>query len=101
MSEFEPEQVAEDEQTSGAAEQPAAGAEHPGASADSGPHGPESAAESQPAAEAGSPVAAESPVAAALAEMNGLAERPVADHPDIYGRAHAQLQNALSAIDDA
>ena len=43
----------------------------------------------------------ESPVAGALAELDTLAERDLADHPEVFERIHGQLHAALSAIDDA
>jgi hypothetical protein len=45
--------------------------------------------------------AAGAPVRAALAELDALADAPVAEHPAVYQRVHGVLQNALSAIDDA
>lgn len=54
----------------------------------------------EPAA-SGSPAAPGSPVAAALAELDTLSDRELAEHPDVYQRIHAELQSALSAIDDA
>lgn len=41
------------------------------------------------------------PVAAALAELDTLADRDLADHPEVFERVHGQLHAALSAIDDA
>jgi hypothetical protein len=41
------------------------------------------------------------PVAAVLDELGTLGERELAEHPDVYERVHAELQSALSAIDDA
>jgi hypothetical protein len=35
------------------------------------------------------------------AELDGLADLDLAEHPDVYQRIHADLQSALSAIDDA
>lgn len=60
-------------------------------------------APSSPAAPAASssPAVADSPVAAALAELDTLSDRELAEHPDVYQRIHAELQSALSAIDDA
>ena len=37
----------------------------------------------------------------ALEELDRLAERDLADHPDAYQRIHADLRDALAAIDDA
>ena len=36
-----------------------------------------------------------------LAVLDGLDERPPHEHAAVYERVHAQLQNALSEIDDA
>lgn len=41
------------------------------------------------------------PVERALAELDRLAERDLAEHPDAYQRIHADLRDALAAIDDA
>jgi len=40
-------------------------------------------------------------VAAAAAVLDALAERPLHEHPDAYGRIHADLHAALTSIDDA
>jgi hypothetical protein len=48
-----------------------------------------------------SPEVERSPVAAALTELDTLSERELAEHPEVYQRIHAELQAALSAIDDA
>lgn len=53
-----------------------------------------------PAAHDGS-VADDSPVAGALAELNTLADRDLAEHPEVFDRIHAELHAALTAIDDA
>jgi hypothetical protein len=48
--------------------------------------------------------AAEQPpaeVADVRAELDGLADLDLADHPDVYQRIHAELQSALAAVDDA
>lgn len=42
-----------------------------------------------------------SPIEPALAELDTLSERDLSEHPEIYERIHAELQSALSAIDDA
>lgn len=34
-------------------------------------------------------------------EFAELAGRPLAEHPEVYERIHAQLREALSGIDDA
>ena len=41
------------------------------------------------------------PVERALEELDRLAERDLADHPDAYQRIHADLRDALAAIDNA
>jgi hypothetical protein len=43
----------------------------------------------------------ESAVSRAIAQLDGLAERPLAEHPDVYQRVHEALQGALADIDDA
>lgn len=43
----------------------------------------------------------DSPIQGALAELDALAALPVAEHPAVYQRVHAELQSALSDIDDA
>jgi hypothetical protein len=48
----------------------------------------------------GSP-AEDSPVAGALAELDTLADRDLAEHPEVFDRIHAELYAALTAIDDA
>jgi hypothetical protein len=40
-------------------------------------------------------------VARARADLDRLAELDLAEHPDAYQRIHAELQDALAAIDDA
>jgi hypothetical protein len=40
-------------------------------------------------------------VAAALAELDSVADRALAEHPAVFERVHEQLNAALSAIDDA
>ena len=42
-----------------------------------------------------------SPVAAAMRELESLGQRELAEHPDVYQRIHAELQSALTTIDDA
>jgi hypothetical protein len=46
-------------------------------------------------------LAADAPVAPAVAELDNLPELDLAEHPDVYERIHAELQRALTAIDDA
>ena len=46
-------------------------------------------------------VAEDSPVAGALAELDTLAERDLAEHPEVFDRIHDELHAALTAIDDA
>lgn len=43
---------------------------------------------------------ADTAVASALAELDTLPERDVAEHPEVFDRVHQQLHSALSAIDD-
>ncbi|MFI5038800.1 MAG: hypothetical protein ACHQCG_02560 [Solirubrobacterales bacterium] len=43
----------------------------------------------------------DSPVTRAIASLDGLAERPLAEHPDVYQQVHEALQGALADIDDA
>jgi len=43
---------------------------------------------------------ADTAVAGALAELDTLPERDVAEHPEVFDRVHQQLHSALSAIDD-
>jgi hypothetical protein len=43
----------------------------------------------------------ESPVEAALAELDTLADHDLSEHADVYERIHLDLQRALGAIDDA
>jgi hypothetical protein len=47
------------------------------------------------------PEAHESPVAAAMSELDQLAELDVSEHPAVYQRIHSELQSALTSIDDA
>ena len=42
-----------------------------------------------------------SPVAAAMARLDGVHQLPLHEQPDLYQSVHAELQNALAAIDDA
>ena len=42
-----------------------------------------------------------SPMAAALAELDTLPQRELAEHPEVYQRIHAELQSALATIDNA
>jgi len=55
----------------------------------------------EPAAATAPEPAAASPVAAALAELDTLPERELAEHPEVYQRIHAELQSALATIDNA
>jgi hypothetical protein len=41
------------------------------------------------------------PISAALAELDQLADLELSEHPGVYQRIHAELQAALTAIDDA
>jgi hypothetical protein len=56
---------------------------------------------SEPETDRGVPAAGSAPVADALADLTTLAERDLAEHPDVFERVHGQLQSALSSIDDA
>jgi len=47
------------------------------------------------------PIAEDSPVAGALAELDTLADRDLAEHPEVFERIHGELHAALTAIDDA
>jgi hypothetical protein len=40
-------------------------------------------------------------VDAALAPLDSLADRPLAEHPDVYQSIHRTLQDALAEINDA
>jgi hypothetical protein len=42
-----------------------------------------------------------SPVAAALAELDTLPGRDLAEHAETYQRIHGELQSALATIDNA
>jgi len=42
-----------------------------------------------------------SPMAAALAQLDTLPQRELAEHPEVYQRIHAELQSALATIDNA
>jgi hypothetical protein len=44
---------------------------------------------------------ADNPVAGALADLDTLGDRDLAEHPEVFERIHGQLHAALSAIDDA
>lgn len=41
------------------------------------------------------------PVAAAMAGLDTLPQRPLLEHPDVYQQIHTDLQRALADIDDA
>ncbi len=72
--------------------------------ADPLPAAPSPALDSPEAAEPSPAVgssALDSPVAAALAQLGTLSALELNEHPDAYQRIHAELQSALSAIDDA
>jgi hypothetical protein len=43
---------------------------------------------------------ADTAVAGALAELDTLSDRDVAEHPEVFDRIHQQLHSALSAIED-
>lgn len=55
----------------------------------------------QPSGNGASPVPSSPAVAETLELLDSLAGRPLADHPDVYQRAHTRLQQALAEIDDA
>jgi hypothetical protein len=64
----------------------------------------EGAAGAPPVVEGGvddSRVTADSPVASALAGLDSLADRDLAEHPEVFERIHDDLHAALTAIDDA
>ena len=42
-----------------------------------------------------------SPVEHAMAELDTLGERELAEHPEVFERIHGHLDDALHAIDDA
>jgi hypothetical protein len=44
---------------------------------------------------------AQSTTEAALASLESLSERPLAEHPDVYQAIHTTLQDALADINDA
>ncbi len=43
----------------------------------------------------------EQAVAAALALLDGIEERPVAEHVEVFDAVHRSLQDALAALDEA
>ena len=45
------------------------------------------------------PQAERAPAVADLTELDTLDERPLAEHADVFGRVHAQLQAALAEVD--
>ncbi len=69
------------------------------------PAAPQSDAAARPVASAGGSVhrqpAGSSSVAAAVARLDGVHELPLHEQPDVYQSVHAELQDALAAIDDA
>jgi hypothetical protein len=52
-------------------------------------------------AEPAAPTVSSPHVARALAELGGLGNLDLGEHPDAYQRIHAELQSALASIDDA
>ncbi len=38
-------------------------------------------------------------IASSLAALDRIAERPLAEHADVFSRVHAELQDALAEID--
>ena len=80
----------------------------PGSLPSGGQSGPDGGA--QPGAAAAVPPGASavprpgpalSPIAAAVARLEGVHELPLHEQPDVYQSVHAELQNALAAIDHA
>jgi hypothetical protein len=53
------------------------------------------------AAPASAAPASTTPIGSALAELDQLPDLELGEHPDVYQRIHAELQDALAAIDDA
>jgi hypothetical protein len=43
----------------------------------------------------------EEAVAAALAQLDGLEDRPVAEHVEVFDTVHRSLQDALAELDEA
>ncbi|HUR15337.1 MAG TPA: hypothetical protein VM097_12705 [Mycobacteriales bacterium] len=43
----------------------------------------------------------EEAVASALALLDGLEERPIAEHVEVFDAVHRSLQDALAALDEA
>ena len=56
---------------------------------------------SEPEIDSEVPAPEDSPVADAIAELDTLAERDLAEHPEVFERIHGELQSALRTIDDA
>jgi hypothetical protein len=54
-----------------------------------------------PASAPPAPAEPGTPVASALRELDTLGDRELGEHPDVYQRIHAELQSALTAIDNA
>lgn len=44
---------------------------------------------------------ASSAVADALDRLSSLDERPIAEHPEVFGEVHRLLQDALATLDEA
>jgi hypothetical protein len=59
------------------------------------------ASTSGPADQQGGVPTPSTPLGHALAELNGLDDRDLSEHPDVYERIHTQLHRTLSSIDDA
>ena len=55
----------------------------------------------EPAAATAPEPSVASRAAAALAELDTLPQRELAEHPEVYQRIHAELQSALATIDNA
>jgi hypothetical protein len=73
-----------------------AAAAHASASATAEQHSGATAAEAEEHDDPRSPA-----VAVALQELGRLSKSELSEHPEIYQRIHAELQGALTSIDDA
>lgn len=65
---------------------------------------PRSAAEAQPEATRPSPAEASttsSEVREFVTALDGIENRPLSEHADRYAAVHAELQSALTSLDDA
>ena len=66
-----------------------------------GQNGPQARPDGAPTDGAPTDEVAQTPTAAALAALDEVGARPLAEHPDVYQRIYADLHGALSSIDDA